>query len=205
MWELNRLGHSHTARAYAVTGDQRFSNEFFVSLKVDTSNPLGRGVNWNCAMEVALRAMNLLGAFSIFRRAPDFDEQKLSLLLTVLDQHGRYIHTHLEFSHIATSNHYLSDVIGLLWLGVMLPELEQAQGWRTFALREMLREMDKQVLDDGAGFRKLLPVITVSFLNLSLLLSALRANAIEIEECYWKKLHRAAVCTRYLRPDGRAR
>ena len=207
VWELNRLGHFLTlARAYAITGDQRFSDEFFRQLESwHTSNPLGRGVNWNCAMEVALRAMNLLGAFNVFRHAPGFDEKKLSLLLKVFDQHGRYIHTHLEFSHIATSNHYLSDVIGLLWLGVMLPELEQAQTWRTFGLREMLREMDKQVLDDGADFesstgyhRFVLELFLYSFL-------LCRANAIEIEERYWKKLHQMLRYVRaYLRPDGRA-
>lgn len=207
VWELNRLGHVLTlARAYAITGDQRFSDEFFLQLESwHTSNPLGRGVNWNCAMEVALRAMNMLGAFNVFRHAPGFDEKKLSLLLKVLDQHGRYVHTHLEFSYIATSNHYLSDVIGLLWLGIMLPELEQAQAWRTFALREMLREMEKQVLDDGADFesstgyhRFVLELFLYSFL-------LCRANAIEIEERYWKKLHQMLGYVRaYVRPDGGA-
>ena len=207
VWELNRLGHFLTlARAYTITGDQRFSNEFFRQLEGwHTSNPLGRGVNWNCAMEVALRAMNLLGAFNVFRHAPGFDEKKLSLLLKVFDQHGRYIHTHLEFSHIATSNHYLSDVIGLLWLGIMLPELEQAHAWRTFALREMLREMEKQVLDDGADFesstgyhRFVLELYLYSFL-------LCRANAIGIEERYWKKLHQMLRYVRaYVRPDGGA-
>ena len=51
----------------------------------------------------------------------------------------------LEFSHIATSNHYLADVTGLLWLGVLLPELDSAREWRDFGLGELLREMDKQV------------------------------------------------------------
>lgn len=207
VWELNRLGHVLTlARAYAITGDQRFSDEFFLQLESwHTSNPLGRGVNWNCAMEVALRAMNMLGAFNVFRHAPGFDEKKLSLLLKVLDQHGSYVHRHLEFSYIATSNHYLSDVIGLLWLGIMLPELEQAQAWRTFALREMLREMEKQVLDDGADFesstgyhRFVLELFLYSFL-------LCRANAIEIEERYWKKLYQMLRYVRaYVRPDGGA-
>ena len=39
-------------------------------------------------MEVALRAMNLLGAFAVFRHAADFDGEKLALLLRIFEQHG---------------------------------------------------------------------------------------------------------------------
>jgi hypothetical protein len=207
VWEQNRLGHFLTlARAYAATSERRYSDEFFQQVESwHASNPLGLGVNWNCAMEVALRAMNLLGAFTVFRRAAEFEEQKLSRLLTLFDQHGRFIHSHLEFSHIATSNHYLSDVVGLLWLGVMLPELEQAETWRKFGLREMLSEMDKQVLDDGADFesstgyhRFVLELFLYSFL-------LCRANKIEIDSRHWNKLNRMLrYVGAYLRPDGHA-
>lgn len=207
VWELNRLGHLITlVRAYSVNGDQRFSIEFFQQVESwHSGNPLGRGVNWNCAMEVALRAMSLLGALEVFRSAPDFDEQKLSRLIAILDQHGRFVREHLEFSYVATSNHYLSDVIGLLWLGIMLPELEQAEAWRSFGLREMLREMDKQVLADGADFesstgyhRFVLELFLHSFV-------LCRTNAIDIEARYWEKLHQMFRYVRaYLRPDGRA-
>ena len=68
LWELNRMGHLVTlGRAYAVTGDEKLSAEFFrqvTSWRIQ--NPVARGVNWNCAMEVALRAMNLLAASHCF-------------------------------------------------------------------------------------------------------------------------------------------
>src|SRR3989449_3222912 len=154
VWELNRLSHLVTlGRAYADTNDERFSQEFLRQLELwRTQNPVGRGVNWNCAMEVALRAMNLLGAFTFFLRAPQMNRTELSELLRMFDQHGAHIRRNLEYSHIATSNHYLADVTGLLWLGVMLPELEAAREWRDFGLQELLREMDKQILADGADY-----------------------------------------------------
>ena len=72
----------------------------------------------------------LAGLFrAVFRRAPDFDDDKLVQLLRIFDQHGRFIREHLEFSYIATSNHYLSNIAGLLWLGIMLPELAGAAAW----------------------------------------------------------------------------
>ena len=207
VWELNRLAHVITlGRAYTVTDDQKFSAEFFRQLASwREQNPVGRGVNWNCAMEVALRAINLLAAFSLFLRAPQMNEAELTGLLRMFDQHGAHIRRNLEFSHIATSNHYLADVTGLLWLGLMLPELESAREWRDFGFGELLREMDKQLLPDGAdyeastGYHRL----KVELFLYSFVLCHI--NGMTIEETYWNKLRGMIEYVRaYLRPDGRA-
>lgn len=207
LWELNRLSHLITlGRAYAVSRDERLSAEFLKQVRSwRRQNPVGLGPNWNCAMEVALRAMNLLAASSLFLHSTTIDEDALAELLTMFDQHGRHIRRNLEFSHIATSNHYMCDVAGLLWLGIMLPELKDASARREFGLRELLNEMDKQILPDGAdsesstGYHRL---------KLELLLYSLvlcRENGIEIDQKYWAKLRAMAEYTRaYLRPDGRA-
>ncbi|MGB9178208.1 MAG: alginate lyase family protein, partial [Pyrinomonadaceae bacterium] len=207
LWELNRLGHLITlSRAYGVTKDERFAADFFSQVRSwRKQNMVGRGANWACAMEVALRAMNLLAAFALFRHSSQLTEETLAETLALFDQHGAHIFRNLEFSYISTSNHYLSDVVGLLWLGLMLPELEAAQEWRAFGWREMLCEMDKQILSDGADFesstgyhRFILELLLYSFL-------LCRENKIEIEEKYWRKLRAMLeyVCA-YLRPDGRA-
>src|SRR5205085_12317355 len=139
------------ARAYVVTDDEKFATEIFAGLASwREQNPLGRGPNWSCSMEVALRALNLLAVFELTRRAPQLNEETLLQFLQMFDQHGAHIRRNLEFSYISTSNHYLSDVVGLLCLGITLPELEAASGWREFGLRETLREMDKQGPADGA-------------------------------------------------------
>lgn len=207
VWELNRLGHLLTlARAFSRSGEQRFSEEFFREVESwDSRNPFGHGVNWNCAMEVALRAINLLGAFAVFRRAPDLDDEKLAQLLRIFEQHGKFIYDHLEFSYVATSNHYLSNVAGLLWLGIMLPELAEAAAWKSFGLRELLREMDKQILPDGANYesstgyhRLVLELFCYSFV-------LCRLNGVAIEERYWQKLQQMfRYLNAYLRPDGYA-
>ncbi|HEV7682970.1 MAG TPA: alginate lyase family protein [Pyrinomonadaceae bacterium] len=217
LWELNRLGHLVTlGGAYAVIKanapnwkefgeimraegldwtehpdwNPDVAEEFFLQVESwHEQNPLGRGANWACAMEVALRSMNLLTAFRLFRSSPRLSEARLLLLLKMFDQHGAHIQRNLEFSHVTTSNHYLSDLAGLLWLGIMLPELSAAAAWREWALAELLREMDKQILDDGADYeaatayhRFVLELFLYSFL-------LCRANEIEIAEKYWSKLH----------------
>lgn len=205
LWELNRLPHLIAlGRAYILTDDERFSGELLRQLESwQSQNPLGRGANWNCAMEVALRAINLLASFELIRQSPQLNPETLANLLSIFDQHGMFIHRNLEFSYLVTSNHYLSDVIGLLWLGVMLPELEQARDWREFGVREMLSEMDKQVLADGADFeastayhRFVLELFLYSFL-------LCRANGIDIQPRYWRKLHgMLAYLSEYLKPEG---
>ncbi len=207
LWELNRLAHFITlGRAYAVTKDERFAAEFLRQLRSWRSqNPVARGANWSCAMEVSLRAMNLLAAFTLFLPSPQFDEDALAEMLMMLDQHGAHIRRNLEYSHLATSNHYLCDIAGLFWIGVFLPELEDANAWREFGMRELLAEFDKQILSDGAdsesstGYHRL----KLELLLYSFVLS--HVNGVDIDQKYWQKLRAMTAYTRaYLRPDGRA-
>ena len=207
LWELNRLGHLITlGRAYAVTADEKLAAEFFKQIEGwREQNPVARGANWACAMEVALRAMNLLAALALFRKSPELTAERLLNVVVMLEQHGKHIERNLEFSHLGTSNHYLSDVVGLLWLGIMLPELSAAAEWRQWAMTEMLREMDKQILPDGADYeastgyhRFVLELFLYSFVLCD-------NNNIPIEEKYWQKLRAMFGYLRaLLRPDGKA-
>ena len=197
VWELNRLGHLLRLKD---------TTEFLNQLRSwHAQNPYARGPNWTCAMEVALRAMNILVAFDQHRTAPQLDADSLHFILHLLQQHGRYIYDNLEFSYVATSNHYLSDVAGLLWLGVMLPELSEATEWQKFGRTELLREMDKQVLNDGADYESSTGYhrfVTELFLYSFMLC---RAHEIAIDQRYWTKLHQMLrFISGYLRPDGLA-
>jgi len=207
LWELNRLGHLLTlGRAYAAGEGEELAEEFFAQVEGwCEQNPLGQGPNWACAMEVALRAVNLLAAFRLFRRSPALSDERLALLLALFDAHGRHVRRHLEYSYIATGNHYLSDVAGLLWLGLLLPELEAAEGWRGFAWKELLRELDRQVLADGAdweastGYQRF---VTEIFLYTFLLC---RENGLDVGARAWARVRSMLEYVRaILRPDGRA-
>ena len=153
-------------------------------------------------MEVALRAMNLLAAFETFRHSPQLDSEFLRFYLRLMQRHGYYIEHNLEFSYIATSNHYLSDLVGLVWLGLLLPELRQAEDWCEFA-EDLVEEMDKQVLADGADFeastgyhRFVTELLLYTFM-------LCRANGVKIQKKYWTGLRQMLLYIRgYLRPDG---
>ena len=207
LWDLNRLGHAVTlAQAFAITSDEKYAETFFSHIdEWMLQNPYGRGANWNSAMEVALRAINLLAAFDIFRGANACTQTRLRKILQLFDGHGRFILDNNEFSYISTSNHYLSNVVGLFWIGTFLPELEKAKEWREFGLGEMLGEMDKQISPDGSDFEA--STGYHKFVTEMLLYSFLLAdrNGIEIDRKYWNSLAKMLTYIHgVMRPDGRA-
>src|SRR5439155_7202590 len=71
-WELSRCQHfARLGQAYWLTGDDRYAAEFAAEV-TDwiASNPYAHGVNWACAMDVALRAVSWIGGFAYMGEAP---------------------------------------------------------------------------------------------------------------------------------------
>ena len=154
-WELSRGQHLPVlAQAYLLTGEQRYASEIVEQI-ADwiAKNPPGYGVNWACPMEAAVRAVNWLWAIALIAESPAVTSDWLADALLSLVAHGRHIMENLERrSDGVTTNHYLADIVGLLHLGLCLPECCDGRRWRDFALQELVREMDCQVLDDGVHF-----------------------------------------------------
>jgi hypothetical protein len=140
------------------------------------SNPRGVGINWTCAMEVAMRAFSWLATLALFRGAPELDDTFFGRIVAALWMHGRHVRQNLEISAEGlTSNHYLADVVGLHALAVGLPELEEAAEWGTFAREALECEIGRQVHPDGVDFERSLPyhrLVTEFFLHSALLLRA---------------------------------
>ncbi|HSB33187.1 MAG TPA: alginate lyase family protein [Nitrospirota bacterium] len=153
-WELSRFYHAAAlGQAYQLTRDEKYAREFVdeVSGWIDANRPKF-GVNWACAMDVAIRACNWLVGYAWMKESPAFTDEFLIKFLKSLYQHGLHIRNNLEYSEALTSNHYLSDIVGLVYLSVMFPEFREAAEWRRFGVRELSREMEKQVYPDGCDF-----------------------------------------------------
>src|SRR5207248_7100469 len=149
-WELSRCHHWVTlGRAYAHDADPRYSLEFarqFESWLDD--NPWPCGVNWGRAMEVAVRAVNWLWAAALFADAPEFSTNHRQRFLKAMLQHGRHILDNLEYAD-NNGNHYLSNGVGLLFLGVLLPEFADAATWRKKGFAIVWCEFEHQFHLDG--------------------------------------------------------
>lgn len=153
-WELSR-GHQllTLARAARLSGDERYVGELESQLGawID-GNPAGEGINWVNAMETALRAVNWVWAVGTVEGLRPLDPELRDAFTRSLQVHGRHIAENLEGTPLLRSNHYLSDILGLLVLGAALDGDPEADHWLAQAHRAFEREITRQVLDDGVGF-----------------------------------------------------
>ena len=152
-YELSRLQFLPIlGKAHVLTGDDSYrrSAKEILSHWIH-SNPVPVGVNWTLAMEAALRAMSicfLLNLLSPLRRE---EEAWLATVTRSLAQHLHYIEANIEFSHFLTSNHYLSNIIGLYCLSMFLSG-EGMAARRSEYRRRIEVEMAQQVYKDGGDY-----------------------------------------------------
>jgi len=153
-WELSR-GHQLVAlgRAAGIFGEEEPALELESQLRSwIAANPPGIGINWTNAMEVAIRAVNWVWAITALELRRPMDQSLRPLVARTLAAHGRHIWHNLEGSPQLRSNHYLSDIVGLLVLGWVLPDEPLAKRWFAYARRSLEREARAQILSDGIDF-----------------------------------------------------
>jgi hypothetical protein len=153
-WELSRCQHfAWLGQAYWFTNDEKYAQEF-VDQVGDwiARNPWPWGVNWTCTMDVSIRVVNWLWGYHFFLQSPRLSERFVVAFYKSLLQHGRHIYRNLENQGDVTGNHYLSNLVGLIYLGNLCPKFNEASAWREFGLRELENEMFKQVYPDGVNF-----------------------------------------------------
>ncbi|MCK5578300.1 MAG: alginate lyase family protein, partial [Planctomycetes bacterium] len=118
--------------------------------------------------------------------------------------HGRHIMNNLEYGPL-NSNHYLSDLVGLVYLGILFPEFKEAKKWRNFGIKELIKEMKKQVHSDGVDYEASTSyhrLVTELFLSATLLC---QKNGIEFPSWYLKRLEKMIeYIIYYTTPNGSA-
>lgn len=157
-WELGRLQHFPQMALVSINSENK--NELINEFKNQTldfiiSNPIGMGVQWGCAMDVGIRVSNLLVAYDIFKQVDKDDilNDQFTLILTdSVHRHTEFIYNHLEHKEGAASNHYLFNLVGLLFATNYLSKKDETIKWREFAEVEVINEFHKQFFTDGGNF-----------------------------------------------------
>ena len=153
-WELSRFQHFTTlGEAYFLSRNEKYVKEF-VNQVTDwiENNPTKFGVNWTCTMDVAITACNWLLAWEFFKDSSSISNEFVVKFFKSLLQHGRHTKNNLEYSETLTSNHYLSNIVGLVYLGVSIPEFKESKKWKSFGIDQLKKEIKKQVYADGVDF-----------------------------------------------------
>jgi hypothetical protein len=152
-YELSRLQFLPVlGKAHLLTGDDAYRRaaQDRLSHWIE-SNPAPLGVNWTLAMEAALRAMSICFLLNLLSPIRSDEQAWLSSVTQSLAQHLLFIEASIEFSHLLTSNHYLSDLVGLYCLSLFLEGEEMAARRRKYRHR-IETEMMQQVYEDGGDY-----------------------------------------------------
>jgi hypothetical protein len=154
-WELSRCQHfSMLVWAYALTSNRQYLNEYCNQvLDFIATNPPRFGVNWRCTMDVGIRVANWLVAYDLFRAygarfEPEFEVE----FCRSVYQHGLHIINNLEWLAQLRANHYLADIVGLLFVAAYLPRTPETDVWLAFAVQELIAEVENQFYPDGSNF-----------------------------------------------------
>jgi len=155
-WELSRCQHfTRLGQAFWLTGDERYAAEF-VAETTDWigANPFSQGVNWACAMDVALRAVSWIWGFHFFAGSDACRNREFrSRFLRALFLHGQFVVKHLEKADL-NGNHYLCDGVGLVFLGTFFRRAHAARGWLTLGRSIVEQEIFTQTSRDGVDFEQ---------------------------------------------------
>ena len=158
-WELSRCLHFSTlGLADWISGDGRYYAEWKAQIHDwITANAVGRGVNWACAMDVGMRAVNWLNAALLFRERieNDHDPVFFAALSESLWHHGLHVQRNLEWSGPggrSSGNHFLANLVGLLAIGAFFRSTVVGRGWWIFAKLMLEHEITRQVNPDGTSY-----------------------------------------------------
>ncbi len=152
-WELSRLQHLPLlGYMYQATNDHKYKDAFVMHVQHwREHNPYLLGINWLCPMEVALRSISLVIAFDSFKKA-DIDASFWQSYAGLLYDHMIYLEGNWEWYDGRTSNHYLSDLVGYLYLCFFFQSCWDVSKKLDWAIKEIIREMEKQIFKEGTSY-----------------------------------------------------
>lgn len=153
-WELNRHQHLVTlAKAYRLTGDRRYADEALRQWRHwQTDNPYPIGINWASSLEAAFRSLAWIWTYYLLQGAPGIPNFR-NEWLRGLGVHGRHIERHLS-TYFSPNTHLLGEGVALFFLGVLCPELQAAERWKSLGWKIALQEAERQVRPDGFHFEQ---------------------------------------------------
>lgn len=153
-WELSRFQYGTClGRAYQLSHDDKYADEIILQiLDWIEQNPVAYGPNWVCPMDVGIRAANWLVSLELIKDSKHFNQEIQRYIYMSLFYHADFIYKHQEKDPFLTSNHYLSNLLGLFFIAHYLPKTFHVKKWLKYSKSEIEKEMFKQVYSDGTNF-----------------------------------------------------
>jgi hypothetical protein len=152
IWELNRLQELPLlAAASLLTDDGRYAGRGLELARrwISVSEP-GRGIAWSNGFEAGLRAISLAVFLDALRGSALLDRSAAEQIAVSLWQHARWIDRDPS-THSSANNHLIGELVGLVTIGFLVPELRGAEGLLARSLAGLGREAERQIAPDGTS------------------------------------------------------
>jgi len=152
IWEPNRFAFAYTlVRAYASTQDEKYPKAFWQLIQDWADhNPPNTGANWKDGQEIALRLMAWTFGFYAFIESPTTTNLQISQFTQLVAAQAERIHANIGYAISTRSNHTISEAFGLWMVGLLFPELKDAEKYLALGKRLLEEEATKQIFPDGS-------------------------------------------------------
>jgi Heparinase II/III-like protein/Heparinase II/III N-terminus len=139
------------ARAYAISGDERFAEAFWRAIENwAASSPPMSGPLWICGQESSLRILAWSFALYAFLDSPATTPQRAVLLLSMIAAHAWRTTQTVGYARSQRSNHLFSEAVGLWTAGTLYPELKDAASWQNQGSQLLREAVLDQITPQGA-------------------------------------------------------
>jgi len=152
IWEASRFSPVYVlVRAYALTHDERYAEAFWTLVEDWAShNPPQLGPNWKCGQEASFRIMAWCFGLHAFLSSPYTTPERVVALSTMIAVTAARIEAYIGYALSQNNNHGISEAMGLLTAGLLFPEFQRAESWRSLGKTLLDRQALMQIYADGA-------------------------------------------------------
>jgi asparagine synthase (glutamine-hydrolysing) len=152
IWEASRFSSVYVlVRAYALTRNERYAEAFWTLVEDWAShNPPQLGPNWKCGQEASFRMMTWCFGLYAFLSSPHTTPERVIALSTMIAVTAARIEAYIGYALSQNNNHGISEAMGLFTAGLLFPEFQRAESWRSRGKKLLERQALTQIYADGA-------------------------------------------------------
>lgn len=154
-WDFNKHLHFFDiARAYVITGDEKYPAEFRSQIESWWSqNPFTMNLAWMEPLIVAQRAISWVFAMRFLIHSPAIDDNFFNRFMASMYNHMQWIKKNYELEEKST-NHLIGNIAGVIVISAFFPQFDISEKYEKKALEMLTDQLEKQIHLDGVQYEQ---------------------------------------------------